>query len=41
MNLSMKRNKLRNTEGRLVVAKGVGREGWIGSWGLAGANYYA
>ena len=36
------RNKNRLTDReRLVVAKGEGvREGWIGSLGLADANYY-
>ena len=33
------RNRLTDTENRLVVAKDCG-EGWIGSLGLADANYY-
>ena len=36
-----KRNRLTDTENRLVVPLGQeGREGWIGSLGLAEANYY-
>ena len=33
------RNRLTDLENTLVVAKGDG-EGWIGSLGLADANYY-
>ena len=41
MNLSMKQ-KQTHIENSLVVAKGKGvvGEGWIGSLGLADANYY-
>ena len=31
-------NRLTDIENRIVVAKGEGREGWIGSLGLADAN---
>ena len=35
------KNRVRDTENRFVVAKGEGGgEGWIGSLGLAEANYY-
>ena len=39
MNLQ-NRNRLTDIENRLVVAKRKTGEGWIGSLGLADANYY-
>ena len=36
-NLSTKQNRLTDIENRLIVAKW---EGWMGSLGLADANYY-
>ena len=33
-------DSLTDTENRLLVAKRDGRRGWIGSLGLADANYY-
>ena len=43
MNLStkeQKRNRLTDTENRLVVAKWGGGIGWMGSLGLVDASYY-
>ena len=41
MNLSTKQKQIHRLENRLVVAKGMGGgEGWVGSLGLADANYY-
>ena len=31
---------IRDIENRLLVAKGEGEEGWIGSVGLADTNWY-
>ena len=39
MNLSTDRNRLKDMENRLVVAKAEG-VGWTGSLGLVGENYY-
>ena len=44
MNLPMKQKQTKDTENRLVVAKGNGggggREGGLGSLGLVDASYY-
>ena len=42
MNHLGNKNRLTNIQNRLVVARGEGGEGeeWIGSLGLADANYY-
>ena len=41
-NFVWNRDEFTDIENRLVVAKGErGEKGWIGSLGLADANYYA
>ena len=41
MNLAMKeKQRLKDIENRLTVAKEEGWEGWIGNLGLTDTNYY-